>query len=270
MEKADLTEVYLQEANLGGVHLQGANLSGAHLQGADLIEAHLQGANLSGARLQGADLIEAHLQGAELIGAHLQGANFQEAYLQGADMLQASLEGATLYKAYLQGANLTSARLLGANLMNAHMQGAHLSETNLQGAYFSETDMQGANGRLPFINDGVYDSYTHLAERARPRPYTVGFAERLKGFIDKEADLYSVVFAGGLSRKDVDSIVEDFPDERAKRVRERLGPHIDHPESHEPPKDGSVNLGAYTAEEAEQWIAEYNKAMANIPKAETD
>ena len=64
------------------------------------------------------------------------------------------------------------------------------------------------------------------------------------------------------------SLVKGLPDEQARQLREELTPHLDKPLSHQPP-DGAV-IGAYTEKEAERWIAEYQQAMAEVPKAEAD
>ena len=56
------------------------------------------------------------------------------------------------------------------------------------------------------------------------------------------------------------SIVKDLPDEEAKGLREKLEPHVGKPESHELPQRSGAIVGAYTAEEAERWIAEYAEA----------
>ena len=70
-------------------------------------------------------------------------------------------------------------------------------------------------------------------------------------------------FEGGLSPKQVDSIVEGLPDESAKLLREKLKPHIGKPPSSQLPED-SPATGTYTEEEAEKWIAEYQKAMSAV------
>ena len=73
--------------------------------------------------------------------------------------------------------------------------------------------------------------------------------------IGEESDLSRTIFSGGLSQEDADSI-EGF--------REKLKSHMGKPESHRPPK-GAIT-GAYTEEEAEQWIAEFSEAMAEVPE----
>ena len=63
----------------------------------------------------------------------------------------------------------------------------------------------------------------------------------------------------------MDSLVEGLSDEKARKLRRSLKPHIDQPSSHEPPASSSVITGSYTKEEAEEWIAEYEKAMSEVP-----
>lgn len=156
--------------------------------------------------------------------------------------------------------------------MSAGLQGARLSGAGLQGAWLSGAQLQGA--------DLTGAQLQGVAISMRP---SSTFEERMRGRIGKESDLSSVVFAGGLSQENwdllgedlsdeqaLDSLVEDLSAEQAEELRNRLTPHIDQPTSHELPKNSGAITGAYTAGEAEKWIAEYNKAMANIPKAETD
>ena len=219
--------------NLRRSRLNGADLQGAHLEKAVLAKAYLQGADLSGAHLQGADLSGAHLQGADLSGAHLQGADLSGAHLQGAILYEANLQGALLRGTCLEEANLARARLQGSLLPRAHLQGATLAEADLRGA--------GSQGNL---------SYT--------------FVQRMRASTDKESALAVATFAGGLSREDIDSLVEDWPGEKVEELRGLLEPHIDQPISHELPQNSGAIIGAYTAEEAEQWIAEYNEAMSEF------
>ena len=231
----ELQGSWLNGAYLSYVCLQGADLSRAHLQGADLSDAYLQGAYLPDAHLQRADLSNAYLQGAYLPNAHLQRADLFEAHLQGAYLYNAHLQGAYLPDAQLQGANLSIAHLQGADLFGAHLQGAHLYNAHLQGVQSQEQD---------------YLSFSQLMEKS----------------IGKESDLSGVILAGGLSQKDVDSFVEDLPDAQAKELRERLTPHIGKPKSNKLPKDSRAITGSYIAEEAEQWIAEYEQATSGVPE----
>ena len=205
--------------------LNGAMLDRARLQEANLAGARLQGASLRAARLQGAHLGRTQLQGANLAGARLQGARLREACLQGANLAGAQLQGAFLVRAQLQGANLREARLQGANLVGAQLQGATCQRR----------------------------SYVSLS-----------FKERICERIDQESDLSKATFVGGLSREDVDSLVQNLPDEKAKELRKKLEPHVGKPVSHQPPEDSGAIVEAYTVEEAERWIAEYAEAAGKV------
>ena len=242
----NLQESYLNGANLRNARLAKAVLSGAYLQGADLHWVHLQRANLDKAYLQGADFSGSHLQGADFSSSHLQGANLRWSRLQGADFSGSHLQGADLHISHLQGADFSGSHLQGADLHWSHLQGADLSGSHLQGANFSGSHLQGAGSPewLPF------DS----------------FGDRIRGQIDKDPDLSGAIFAGGLSRGDVFSFVEGLSDEKANDLREKLEPHIDQPVSYGLPEDSGADIGTYTKEEAEEWIAEYEKAMSEVPK----
>ena len=242
---AALRSARLQGAHLHETCLQGAYLYAACLQGAYLHKAQLQGAKLGEAQLQGANLFGVQLQGAHLLWAHLQGAYLREAHLQGARLLWAHLQGAHLHGAQLQGAQLLWAHLQGANLREAHLQGANLCEAHLQGAHLTRTRLQGATCQP--------SSHESLKEHIREG-------------IGRESDLSKATFSGGLSREDVDSLVQDFPDEKVEWLRDILERHVGRSESHELPPRSDATTGAYTAEEAERWIAEYAEAMGESPE----
>ena len=233
---ANLRKARLAKAVLSGTYLQGCDLHGAYLQGADLHGAYLPRGTLSGAYLQGADLREAHLQGTGLFAARLQGANLVGAHLQ----------GTRLYLARLQGARLGGAHLQGAGLVGAHLQGADLYAARLQGANLVGAHLQGVGGEYLIPLDS--------------------FGDHIRNQIDKETDLSGAIFAGGLSTRDIYSIIEDLSDEKANELREKLEPHIDQPISNELPEDSGAITGAYTKEEAEEWIAEYEKVMSEVPR----
>ena len=225
--------------NLRRSRLNGADLRGAHLEKAILSKTYLQGADLSGAHLQGADLRDAHLQGADLSGAHLQGANLREAHLQGAILYGANLQGALLRGTCFQAANLDSARLQGSLLPRAGFQGATLVEADLRGV-------------------SIQGNLSHT------------FAQRMRAAAGKESALAVATFAGGLSQEDVDSLVEDWPYENAEQLRELLRQHVDQPVSYQPPENSGAIIGTYTAEEAEQWIAEYEAVMSIFNEADAN
>ena len=158
------------------------------------------------------------------------------ACLHGANFRGARLYGAHFHGARLHGANLDRARLYGANLDRAQLHGATLSETHLHGV---------ASSHLV--------STVELTSGAT-------FTERIRTSIGQESDLSRTIFSGGLSQEYVDSSAEGF-----EGFREKLKPHIGKPESHRPP-EGAIT-GAYTEEEAEQWIAEFNEAMSEVPRS---
>ncbi len=244
---ADLRRARLGKAVLRGTRLQGASLFRARLQGANLRRARLQGANLRKARLQETNLRRALLERANLREAHLQGAHLCEAHLQGAELWQAQLQDARLLSAQLQGANLEGARLQGANLQRARLQGSCLFETQLQ-----EADIGGA----------------HLQGAVSHSMVEMSFEENIRAGAGRESYLSGVIFAGGLKEAIVGDLVSGLPDWQAERLRIRLEPHIGKPASREFPEDSGAITGTYTAEQAEEWIAEYEAAMAGIPPKE--
>ena len=228
--------------NLQGSYLNGANLFQARLKKANLRQAWLQKkANLTGAQLQGADLREAQLQGAHLSRAQLQGAKLEKARLQGANLIITEL----------QGADLSGVQLQVANLMAAQLQGAHLSGAQLQGANLGKTRLQGISGQ-------AYSPLSYLL--------SAGFENKIRNRIDEPSNLTGIVFAGGLQQEDLDTLCRGLSTKKAQALRKELTPHIGQPVSHELPPNSGAETGAYTQEEAEQWIAEYNKAMREVPK----
>ena len=242
---ANLYEARLRKAVLEGAHLKRAYLSGARLQGAELGWARLQGALLSRAHLQGADLYEAKLQGAELYEAKLQGADIRIARLQGAMLWKARLEGASLAEAHLRRADLAGARLQGAELREAHLQGSCLCAAQLQGADIENAQLRGVTSKEFGLSDK--------------------FAEHIRAWAGRESDLSGVVFAGGLDEETVNDILQGLSDREAKRLREKLQPHIGKPTSHKLPANSGAETGAYSKEQAEEWIAEYEAAMGEVP-----
>ena len=220
------------------------NLQGSWLNGAELFNANLRWAELSGTHLQGVYLSGAYLHGAFLLKAHMQGAYLDRARLQRASLYGAQLQGADLGKAGLRGADLEQAQLQGVDLARAQLQGAILGDVQLQGADLEGVQLQGAG-----YEEDVSDSFT----------------QRMRQSIGQESDLSRVIFAGGLSQDDVDSFVKGLSDDEANELRKKLEPHIGKPVSHQLPEDSGAITGSYTEEEAEKWIAEYEKAMAEIP-----
>ena len=193
------------------------------------------------------NLQESWLQGASLSRAYLVKATLSEARLQGTRLDEARLQGAFLFKAQLQGAILFKAQLQGANLDKTQLQGAFLFETQLQGAILFETQLQGVVSSLYGLS-------------------FMSFEDLIRGQIGKETDLSTVIFAGGLSQESMESLVKDLPDEAANKLREKLTPHIDQLASNQLPENSYAITSSYTEEEAERWIAEYKKAVPEIPE----
>ena len=245
LQEASIQEAYLQGARLQEAHLQKAVLQSAHLQNAVLQNAHLQGARVQEAYLQGAFLDQAHLQGAELNGAHLQGAFLDQAHLQGAELNGVHLQGANLQEANLQGVNLPLAHLQGTKLNGARLQGAELYKAHLQGAELYKADLRGA--------------------KSGNRDRRISFEDRIRDSIGNDTDFTGVIFKGGLSRKEVDVSVTGLLDKNAERLRIKLKTHIGEPESNQLPYDSRATIGTYSEKEAEEWIAEYEQAMSEVP-----
>ena len=143
-----------------------------------------------------------------------------------------------------------------ADLSIAHLQGAYLRGAHLQGAALSGVHLQGT-----------------ICSSREP-----SFQACIRAGIGRESELLGAIFAGGLRRRDVDSFVEDVPDEVANKLRRRLEPHIGKPAIHGLPESSSAIVyglpedsgaitGSYKREEAERWIAEYEEAMGERPKA---
>ena len=302
LQEADLSSVYLQDARLQkanlqdaalrGANLEGAACNGANLQGANLRETQLQkasfiaarlpgvnlgamrlretdfyGADLRGASLQGADLQEAKLekaclQEADLSGACLPDADLREADLRGADLAGACLQGAKLHRARLQGAGLGAACLQGADLTGACLQGAELRDGFLQGANLFDTQLQGADLAGAHLQGTRNEPERSLGEQVMG---DFLFADRLRNRIGRQSDLSGATFEGGLTRADLDALVEGWSDEKARRLREMLAPHLDRPASRRLPEGSGAVVGAYTGTEAEQWIAGYQDAMSELP-----
>ena len=217
-----------------------SNLQGSWLNGADLSKADLRLADLSRSHLQESFLDEAYLQGASLISARMGGAYLVEAHLHDTFLCGVQLQGADLGNVQMLGAHLFDAQLQGVNLAKAQLQGAILENVRLQGAYLVDAQMRGVAGE-----EDTFDS----------------FAQHMRQSIGQESDLSWVTFAGGLSQEDVDSLVKDLSDEEANQLRKKLTPHIGMPESNELPEDSGAITEAYTEEEAEEWIAEYEKGI---------
>lgn len=217
--------------------------------------------NLQGSWLNGAELGKARLETADLARSHLQKALLSEAGLQGAKLNLTQLQGATLSDAKLQGATLTVTRLQGSNLRGAQLQGSWLAGVKLQGAELENAMLQGALLCEVFLQGAVLEGVQLHGVATGDHIHTFSFETVVRDRIDKASDLSGVTFKGGLSKEDIDSLVEGLPDYAVKEVRRKLMPHIDKPANHELPENSGAITGSYTKKEAEQWITEYNEAV---------
>lgn len=252
LKNAVLTQAHLYEADLSEASLQLADLRGTHLEKAVLKKAHLQGVDLNEARLHEASLVEAHLHGANLYSADLRSADLAKVHLLGARLLAARLQGAFLDHAQLQGADLSQARLEAAKLLCAHLQGAILNGAQLQGTILFYAELHGARG---YTGGEAFLSTLHLS-----------FFERIKEAIGKESELSGVTFTGGLNQEYIDAITKGLSDSQARELRVDLQLHMNRIPDNQLPENSGAITGAYTEEEAERWIAEYDEAMAEVPK----
>ena len=210
------------------------NLQDSYLYGAKLSKARLQDANLRDAQLQ-----RAQLQGADLKRAQLQRAVLSEVQMQGADLKRTQLQGAVLSEAQMQGADFGEAQLQGTHLYKAQLQEADLRQAQLQGVSSQKTD--------------------HFS--------SAGFESRIKDRIGKPSDLDGIIFADGLQEEDLKTLCEGLSDDQGQALRKKLESHVGQPASHELLKNSGAVTGTYTQKEAEQWIAKYNDAMSEAPRA---
>ncbi len=265
LNKADLGNSRLQYANLYKTNLQGAYIEKADLRKVNLVESRMQKAILSNADLRGAILNHALLQGAILTAAHLQEAGLNGTHMKAANLALARMQLASLGAAQMQGAYLHNTKLYGATLRDAQMQGTYLRAAQLHEAKFSslqglkdfgETFSEEINperAQLQGVDSFDINDSTLIADQIRNRKNIV-------------TDLSGVIFAGGLRQQDVDSVVEGLSDSGIGNLRARLEPHIGQPISHNLPEDSGAITGTYSEEEAENWIAEYEAAISEVPE----
>ncbi len=201
-------------------------------------------AQLVEAKLQGTALFGANMQRADLWGANLQGAGLSEA---GPNLKRTNLQGADLFGADLRAADLGGVQMQGANLHQAQLQGAYLRGMQLQGAFLGKVQMQGAG-----------------CEREKDYSDLFSFAKRVRQSNGKDSDLSKVIFSGGLTEEDIASFVRDLSGPKKARWRKKLASHIGKSKSNELPKNSWAITGTYTKEDAELWIAEYEKEMAGV------
>ena len=238
-----LTLLFVQEHKMfEGLHI---NLQGSWLNGARLNKARLVNAVLDGAHLRGASLSDARLRGARLFVTELQEASLFDVQLQGTILIRTSFQRAWLDRAQLQGAMIESVRLQGAQLGDAQLQGALLKDIFLQGSVLVGAQLHGV-----FSDPFEFSS----------------FEKRIRDRIGKESALSGVTFEGGINEEYLNSLTEGLTDNVAQELRSKLNQHIDKPAGHILPENSGAITGSFTKEEAEQWIAEYNKVVTEDQK----
>ena len=212
--------------------------------------------NLQGSWLKWADLREARLEKAILVKAHMQGAWLDGVQLQKSRLGGTQLQEARLYNANMQGAWFGGTQLQGATLGGAQLQGAILDGAQLQGAGLQGAHMQGIG--IDFSPESSFEDRMREQINKKCDPPELAFEGGLS--------LLGVIFSGGLSQENVDSLVEGMSDEKANMLRRKLRSHIGQPESNQLMENSGAIIGSYTAEEAEKWIAEFKKAVPEVPE----
>lgn len=233
------------------------DLSGGFFRGIKLEKAQFQGARLNSTQFQKATLREARflkavLQGAQFQGADLDCAQFRETEIknvqfQGAVLSFAGFQLSEIENVQFQGAILPYAGFQGASIKFAQFQGACLFKTGFQAAHFFKTKFHGCFSQAHF-------------ERERH-----GFQEQIILRANEPSDFRVVVFSGGLEPEDVGYIPKQFEDSMTDQGKldliKMLDRHVGQPASNTPPGPDDVTTGKYDKDKANQWIAEYKKAM---------
>ena len=93
------------------------------------------------------------------------------------------------------------------------------------------------------------------------------FPDRIRNRTDWQSDLSGATFEDGLTRADLGVLLDGVPDEKTRRLRETLAPHLDRPADHQLSEASGAVVGSYAATEVDRWIAEYQDAMSEIPRA---
>ena len=131
------------------------------------------------------------------------------------------------------------------------MQGATLTLAQLQGAELHRTILQGVNSQ-------------HI--------HTDMFIEHITKRVGEKNDLSGVIFAGGLSKDDIEALVIDISTDAASNLRKILQPHTKQGVSHVLPNNSEAIIDPpfYDQAKADQWIADYEAAMSEVPKEDNN
>ena len=278
LKNAEMREAILKNAKMEEAQMQKAVLHKAQMQGAVLQKAQMQGAKLGGAQMQDADLLQAQMQGAALPGTQMQGAFLTMAQMQGADLFDAQMQGAILWEAQMQVARLSMTQLQGANLWRAQMQGADVTLKQALGpSSAAVVDLRGAECHLP---DG---------------PLKI-LRDRIGERIDKQAELETVIFSGGLKAEDVQRIRDQLTEcqkngwmseEVVEEIINEISEKHQGPLSHQLSEDCATmkltanrifighglfkgGVGSYTKEEAKAILDEHKDAIDGVEEYDLD
>jgi uncharacterized protein YjbI with pentapeptide repeats len=167
------------EIDLARCCLNRANLSDLDLQNADLAFSELRGANLTGSNLFRSKGIEAHLENARLSRANLGEARFQKAYFIGAQFHETNLASADLRGAHFTNAQFQQAKMQSAHLDNANIDGARFEQADLSDTYFHgvtpkpgtvSSILRANNWQKAHFDKDVEAQLKALADAERSRP----------------------------------------------------------------------------------------------------
>ena len=177
-----------------------------------------------------------------LQGSWLNGANLEYARLTNADLSYAYFVNANLQRAQMQAVSLLDTRLLDARLSGSKMQVANFAAADMRMVKFIETQMQAAYFLSTNMQDAVF-MQAQMGGINRGIGISVGqsFESIIEKGIGKKTDLSGIEFG---DRENKIEIGQDMT------------------------TDGYADIytGAYTEEEAEEWITEYNEATAVFTK----
>lgn len=253
-QRVNFTDAQLQKADLQQSQFQCANLTGAQLQRANLEQSQFQNANFEWTQLQKAILVRSQFQDANFMITGFQGACLSDAQFQGANFCEPQFQNSSLWNARFQGASFIRGQFQKASLSEAQFQGVAFRQTEFQAAFLSEANFRGA-----FFGEAPLKMGSE----------SMKFQERIKSRINCPSDLRHIVFSGGVKRefvnRSVDKLKENMPEGSKLEkfsiaaFQSALKQHIEAPESDDPPED--IETGSYNENDAEKWIAEYEKAM---------
>lgn len=201
---------------------------------ADLHGSYLNGAYIGHARLGNVDFTKAYLQKADLENSDMRGSCFIMAKLQEAHLYHADMKGSILVLANLEKASFSRSQLQGATLGFATLSEAQFNGAQLQGVTNEGEPSEGVDKSAASSSD--IRQLGNRIKSVRAGRYPIAFQKAIEGAIDRDAD----------------SRIQDFFTQRASEEGEG------NVESYLQTKN--ISLGAYTREEAEEWIAEYKEA----------